>query len=232
MTCRIRLAGGLIALAALSFELACEKKAVVTNSGSETAKQLAPVSKEPGWAEYQMEAEGFTISLPPDWRQVDMDPKTFDRITSELVRQKPELRPMFASLRQQIAAGCKFFGFDLPSAKTGFATNVNVICFRLRPGDTLDSIVAENLAQMGGLSTISKPITHERIISSGGDRERLRYLLTVRSANGQDSTKSVTQYFLANGQNGFALTLVTLPDQSAKYTQVFEKIATSFRLIK
>ncbi len=230
MARRIRLAGVVLAVAALSFEVACEKRAIVANSGSATAKPLAPVSTEPGWAEYRMAADGFTISLPPDWRQVDMDPKTFDRITNEVVRQKPELRPMFANLREQIAAGCRFFGFDMPSAKTGFATNVNVICFHLRPGDTLDSVVADNLAQMEGLSTISKPIAHERIMSSGGDRERLRYLLTTRTANGQDSTKSVTQYFLAKGKNGFALTLVTLPDQAAKYAQVSEKIATSFRL--
>jgi hypothetical protein len=187
---------------------------------------------ESGWPVYEVKSEGFAIELPPDWRQVDMDPKTFEAHFNEALQQNPEMAPMLANVRQQVAAGVKFFGFDQKTMGTGFATNVNVIRLPIPPGTTLDSAVAATIKESEALPGAIKPVTHERVKSANGDRERVHLKLTMKMANGQSQTVASTQYLLVSGNNAFAITLTTLPDKEATYTAIFDRIGQSFRFIK
>ncbi|HEV3144825.1 MAG TPA: hypothetical protein VGZ47_13125 [Gemmataceae bacterium] len=188
-----------------------------------------PGARDPsGWPVYEVTAEGFAIALPPDWRQFDMNPKTFEAKMDEAIKQNPQLQPMAGALRQQVAQGVKFYGFDETTTRTGFATNINIIRTPLPAGGTLDSIVQESLRQYENMPTVTKPISHERL----GDRERLRARMTMTMPNGQTATLAITQFILAHGKDGYAVTLTTLADQEAKYSATFDKIGQSFRFLK
>jgi hypothetical protein len=176
--------------------------------------------------------EGFSLALPPDWRRFDMNPTTFDQQLQEALKANPELQPVFANLRQQIAVGVKFFGFDQPGAKTGFATNVNVLRLRTPPGTTLDALVADCVKHMPLLPGIRQPVAHERLRTSAGECERFRYKMSMQVSPGQTRVLAITQFLFATPTDGYTVTLTTLEDREQQYAETFEKIGRSFRFTK
>src|SRR5262249_23621941 len=115
-----------VVICIMSVGTACRKRGPGTNSTG-TILPVPQTTTEAGWPLYEVPAEGFALSLPPDWRQIDMDPKTFEAKFSELARQNPEFEGMRENMRTQIKAGIKFYGLDSTTQRTGFATNVNVL---------------------------------------------------------------------------------------------------------
>jgi len=216
-----------VAVLAVVGVAACNKRASTDTSIGKTMP--VPSAKDPsGWPVYQVSGEDFSIALPPDWRQIDMNPQKFEAGMQEAIRQNPQMQAMAGNLRQQMTKGVKFFGLDQTTIGTAFATNVNIIRVPLPPGGTLDSIVSESLRQYESLSNVTKPVNHERL----GDRERLRVRMSMNMPDGQTQTLANTQYILVHGKDAFVVTLTTLPDQETKYTATFDKIGQSFRFLK
>jgi hypothetical protein len=184
-----------------------------------------------GWPLYEVKAEGFALELPPDWRQIDMNPATFETKMKELMKQNPQLEPMMANLRQLLAAGFKFYGLESATIGKGFTTNVNVIKQRLPAGATLDAGVADAVRQLEGLPTVAKPVVRERVQMPAGECERLRVKMTMQAPSGQAVALATTQYLFVKGGDVYSLTFSTLQDREAGYAPTFEKIAQSFRFI-
>ena len=219
-------------LLVMSFGTACSKRDPATDTSPGTIRPVPEARAESGWPLYEVPAEGFALALPPTWRQFDMNPATFEAKFQEALKQNPQLEAMLGNLRQQIAAGIKFFGIDEPSMKTGFATNVNVLRLPVPPGTTLDTAVADTLMQMESLATVTKPIAHERVKLAAGECERLRCKMTMQMPTGQAVAIASTQFILVKGNDVYVLTLTTLSDRDARYTPTFEKIGQGFRFIK
>ena len=215
----------------LSLGTACKKRAA-TDTSLGKVMPVADDKDDNGWPVYEVSSEGFALALPPDWRQFDMNPKTFEAKIQETLKQNPQLGPMVGNLRQQLTAGVKFFGFDMATAGTGFATNVNVMRAPLPPGTTLDTAVADTVRQLESLATVTKPVAHERLKMATGDRERIHCKMTMKSPTGQNFALTTTQYITLRGSDGYVVTLTTLLNEDAKYAPTFEKIGRSFRFIK
>jgi hypothetical protein len=213
------------------FGTACSKRGAAPDTSPGKILPVPQVKTESGWPLYEVPAEGFALALPPDWRQFDMNPATFEASIQETMKQNPHFEPMLGNLRQQLTAGIKFFGLDEATLNTGFATNVNVLRIRLPPGGTLTA-VADTVRQMESLPNFIKPIVHERLKMATGDRERLRCKLTMQMPTGQTVTLACTQFVLVKGNDGFAVTLTTLQEHEAKYAETFDKIGNSFRIIR
>ena len=216
---------------AVSLGAACRKSGSATAYANITTLPVPEAKSEAGWPVYELPAEGFALELPPGWRQFDMDPKTFEAKFKEAMKKNPQLEPMLGSLRQQIAGGVKFFGFD-EAMQGGFTTNINVIRLPLTPGENLDSAVADALTQYANMPSVIKPVTHERLTMATGDRERIKVKMTVNSATGQQITIATTQFILTKDKNGYSVTLTTTADQESKYAATFDRIGRSFRFSK
>jgi hypothetical protein len=207
--------------------VACRKE-------GQTNIEMLPVPEardDNGWPYYEIKREGFALSLPPDWRQFDMSSENVESMLGEMLAKNPELSTMLTGLRQQIASGVKFYGFDPADARTGFGTNVNVLHMPLPPGHDLDTLVAESIQQIKSLSTIVKPVASERIVVRGQERERIRYRMSMRGPNGRNNLLAFTQYVAIDDSSYYVLTLTTMPDREAKYASTFDQIGRSFRLI-
>jgi hypothetical protein len=210
---------------------ACGKRGAATGTPAVQILPVAEAKDEGGWPLYEVPAEGFALALPPDWRRIDMDPKTFEASFNGVLAQNPQLGAMLGNLRQQMASGVKFFGLDEATFGTGFATNVNVVRVPLPPGGNLDAAVADTVKQLEGLPNVVKPVTRERLPAAGG-RERLRFKMTMNVPTGRSATLAVTQYLAVRDKDGYAVTLTTVADQEAKYAATFEKVGQSFRFTK
>lgn len=193
---------------------------------------MPDAKSESGWPLYEVPAEGFALALPPDWRQFEMNPATFEAKFQDTVKQIPQFEDMQGDLRQQLASGVKFFGFEGATFKMGFVTKVNVFRVRLTPEATLDTVVAEGITDLENLPNITKPIVHERLKMTAGDGERIRLKFTRQMPTGQTVTLAMTQFTLVKGSDCYVVTLWTLADQADKYAPIFEKIGQSFRFIK
>jgi hypothetical protein len=213
--------------------VACRKGPGSSDTSPGTIQPVPEARDESGWPYYEVAADGFGLSLPPDWRQVDMNPATFESKAQELTRQNPDLAPMFTGLRGQLATGVKFFGFDLRTKRNGFATNVNVLRYALPAGSrSLDAATAASLAQLEAIPGIAKPVSHERIKVPNGERERFRSKLTMSSPAGASVTTAMTQYLLVRGEDGYVVTLVTTAEEADQRFATFERIGRSFRFTR
>lgn len=210
----------------------CHRRAPVADTSPGKIMPVPEAKAEDGWPLYEVPAEGFALALPPDWRQFDMNPATFEAKLDETLKKNPEFKPLLANLRQQLGAGFKFFGIDETSLKTGAVTNVNVLRLPIPPGRDLDTIVAETVRQVESLPTATKPIVHERVKITAGDAERFHYKWTMQAPTGQNIPLTVTQFILVKGTDHYVVTMTAVGDQDAKYAATFEKIGQSFRFLK
>ena len=206
-----------VAIPTLSVGFACKPEAKVDSS----------------WTVYEVPADGFALELPPNWLQVDVDPKTIEARSKYILQQNPQLESVLGNLRQQVESGAKFkfWAVDGATDKPGIA-NVNVMRYQWPGGRTLDSAVEEAIRAGELMTGFEKPIAHERLKMATGDRERLRYRMTMKLPNGQSATGVNTQFILVKDDDRYAVTFTTSPDLEAKYSSIFDKIGRSFRFIE
>jgi hypothetical protein len=213
---------------AIFISAGCKKSATT----SVNVQPVPSARDDGGWPVYEVKGDGFSISLPPSWRQIEMDPATFDAKFQEVAKGDANLAAMRDQLKTQMAQGAKFFGVDPAGARTGFATNVNVLRLPMPPGSTLDKVVAENLRQAEAEPFIKKPMTHERVQSAGDERERIRYHATLKGPGGQEQRLAITQFVLVRGDAYYVVTGTATADQESKFAADLDKIGRSFRFTK
>jgi hypothetical protein len=213
-------------------ETGCKKRNRAIETPEGTIQPVPETRSETGWPLYEVRNEGFALALPQGWRRFDMNPSTFDQSMREALKANPELEPMLGNLRQQIASGLKFFGFDESGPKTDFVTNVNVLRSPLPPGTTREALVALSVQQLEGLATVQKPVVRDRMTAAAGECDRLRYKLNIRTPKGENRAIAFTMFVFSTNSDTYTVTLTTTADREAQLAPTFDKIGQSFRYIK
>ncbi len=228
MNCLKLTFGVVCAIVVLSIGGGCKKK---NSADTELGKtQPVPEAKdESGWPVYQVASEGFSLSLPPDWRQIDLDPAKWENTTKDLGEKNPQLKSMFSGVRQQIGNGIKFFGFDQNSASTGFATNINVIRVPVPAGITLDALIEQSKAQYQVLPGVQKPIEQSRVKSKAGDCARFQVTMVMNGPNNTQFKFTTTQFVFLKDDKCFTVSIATKPESVSKYISTIDHIAQSFQ---
>jgi hypothetical protein len=111
-----------------------------------------------GWIRYTKEAEGFSLALPPEWLQIDMNPATIDTALKKLANSDPSLKSMLTEqIRSATANGLKFYGFDLPNdLASREVVQVNVSKSSERIYLPLETLASAILTQYNELPTVVK----------------------------------------------------------------------------
>jgi hypothetical protein len=195
-------------------------------------KPVPNTSADNGWPLYVVAEEGFSVSIPPQWRQVDLSPAAFDTRLHEMLKSNPQLNSLMGGLQKGAASTIKFYGIDERSLNTGTATNVNVVRTPIPPTATLDSVVEEILRQMKSVPAIAKTIKNDRLNLAAGECECIRWKMTVQTPARAPQEYSFTQLILLSSTDIFFLTMTTTSDREAQYAPTFEKICKGFRVIK
>lgn len=209
----------------------CKKRNQGTEIEGGTLLPVPEARSETGWPIYEVKNEGFALSLPPDWRQFDMNPATFEKTFGDMVKNNPEMKQLYPNLLQQIRSGIKFFGIDEATMRTGFTTNANVLVAPVPAGTTIEQVVEVSMAEFDRVPNVHKPIDRSPVRTAAGDGVRLRWQMDMQLPNG-NTRLSLTQYaFVSNGKS-YTVTLTTTAQNDAEYAATFDKIGQSFRLIK
>jgi hypothetical protein len=187
---------------------------------------------ENGWPVYEVSTEGFALAIPPDWRELEIDPEKFEANRQAMLKQNPHLKALFGDPRQKLAAGIKFYGLDESSIKTGLMTSVNVIRSPSPPWTTLDSAVADVVKHLENLPTGSMQFSHNRVKMATGEGEKFRCTTTMLAPAGHTIVVASTQFVFVAGTSVYVLSMVTSAGREAECAAIFEKMGQSFRLMK
>ncbi len=187
---------------------------------------------ENGWPVYEVPTEGFALAIPPDWRELEIDPEKFEANYQAMLKQNPHLKALIGDTRQKVTSGIKFLGMEESSLKTGLMMNVNVIRLPSPPWTTLDSAVEDVVKHLENLPTGTMQFSHNRVKMAMGEGEKFRCTTTMQTPAGQTIIIASTQFVFVAGTNVFVLSMVTLAGHEAQCAAIFEKIGQSFRLMK
>lgn len=213
--------------------LACGSRAtpsptpVMAETAEPTPAEASATSEE-GWTFYDRSADGFELSLPSEWDEIELDAETTDGLMTAAADKYPQLAAVYEQMKNN-SLDYKFFAFDLtPEAIAGNAdTSVNVVTMLLPVDMSLDVYVQISVKESEKLNVASSPITHERMKTKWGELEKLRYSVSP----GDVAPSGVTQFVGIKNKVAYILTMTTAKDQVEKYGPIFEKIGQSFDLI-
>jgi hypothetical protein len=195
--------------------------------GSDEPEQPLQVGEAGGLEVYEVSSQDFSIGVPPEWRVISVDEALPEEERKELARENPDFAPMLEALADE-SQPIKLFAFD-PDVRDGFATNVNVIAVELPDGVGLDEFVSANKGDIERFSGLSADVETASVELPGGPAERLDYRLQVTSA-GTAQEVATRQYLTLGDGAGYVVTFSTLPQHSARYDPVFERIVRSLSL--
>jgi hypothetical protein len=194
-----------------------------------------PTVLSSGWKRYERPADGFAITLPPEWQSIDLDPATFESAINVLKEKNPQFgNQLQGQISRLITLGTKFSAFDLSPAsfQNNFATNLNIIVEPLPFAASLDFYTQATESQLKTLSAVQQPVVSRRVNTVAGPAQELQYHLKLVATGNQPVTTYTNQFLFVRGKSAYVVTLTTLENKEKDYTDIFEKIGTDFELLK
>jgi hypothetical protein len=173
-------------------------------------------------------ADGFSISIPPSWRAIDMDPQTMNSAFKTMVEQNPSLAQSYSVEQMQalVQQGIKVMAFDFGS---GGRTNVNVLQQAL-PSEMSASVFSQLAASQVEVQLKISPPKIEPAIVGNLDAQVIRYDLALQTPNGMFNA-SFSQYVAMHGKDAYIITFTNRSEDAASNKQTFDQIAANFAIL-
>jgi len=181
-----------------------------------------------GWSTVTRVSDGFSISIPPTWRAIDMDPQTLSAAFKTMVDQNPALAQSYSVEQMQalVQQGIKVMAFDFG---TGGHTNLNVLQQTL-PSEMSASVFSQLAASQVEVQLKISPPKIESVIVGGVDAQVIRYDLPLQTANGTFNA-SFSQYIAMRGKDAYIITFTSRSEDAASSRATFDQIAANFALL-
>lgn len=184
---------------------------------------------------YQLPAEGFSMTLPPDWHVVDMNTKDAAELF-EIMSDNEQLKAIYsdAYFQQLAVSGIEFYAMNVgeDSLKGMIPATINVFQQNLRSEPTLEQFVDSNISQLQEFFNLTSEIEQETV--TFGDKEAIR--LTYVAANvdpyGRTIMAKNSQYLLLDGSTAYVITLFMPEELAADYQTAFQANAETFSLLE
>jgi hypothetical protein len=189
-------------------------------------------SNVPGGTRVDDLADGFSITLPHGWAQIELATggvvPAFSGLTME---------PSTAALVKAIGSGAETAGYvwlavDLaPGAGGSQSATPTDLLVAITPtnGATLDSFAARFTSDLRA-SGVTGNIGQIRLGLAGGDGLEIRYAEVVRDLSGNELVSAVTDYIVLHGDRQFALAFSVAAANSFGSAVIFTAIAQSLEL--
>lgn len=188
-----------------------------------------------GWVLYEAVADGFAIALPPEWIHIGLNPSTFKDLLAIEAELDPEMGEILESetFRNMIANGLKFYAFDLSqeAMKIGQPAAINIFTLDLGMKIPLDVLVPLTLEQVESIADPAYPITHQRVQLTNVAAEQLTYTGSANNFKGDQIPMMIMQYLVIDGSMQYVITLGAPKALDDTYSNIFEDIGESFRLM-
>lgn len=232
-------------------ELAASVEARLATAQNQTAEALPAVTPSPisneeekayaistgedGWQNYLYKEYGFSLSLPPQWRHLDLSTDDFDEMFSVASDAIPELGALFSSeyIKNLAAEGIKLIALDISpdSLGSGFPTSVNVLVVDLPMDIAFDDLVELTVVQLKYMFGEDSGLTQETRLLGGIEAEKIEYQAETNDIFGQPHNVTYQQYLMLDGRTQYVLTFGSVEDLIGQNKEIFSEISQSFELV-
>lgn len=189
-------------------------------------------SNVPGGTRVDDPADGFSITLPHGWAQIELATGDVVPAFSGLT-----MEPSTAAMVKAIGSGAEsdgwvWLGVDLaPGAGGSQSATPAVVLVALSPanGATLDTAAARLTSDLRG-SGVTGNIEQIRLGLAGGDGLGIRYAEVTRDLNGKELVSAVTDYIVLRGDTQFTLAFSVAAENNSGSAAIFSAIAQSLEV--
>lgn len=184
------------------------------------------------WKRFEVAGEGFTVNLPPEWEQVDMNSSDISKSVGDILARTGNINENLQSQVESMAAsGVKFFGFDVSESGTtnGITTNINVIKQSIGAKVPLDAIEQANLQQIKDVLKVEN-IESTRVSLPAGEAIKLVYSPEMQVSADQKIQTALTQYIIVADTDMYVVSMTAAPEKAETYAPVFEQIGQSLEI--
>jgi hypothetical protein len=180
------------------------------------------------WIVHEHPTDGFAISLPPNWVELDLSAATMEEALAPARRYYPLLKNDVLeqqSLDEVRASGIKLVALDMESSHRDVGRFASlVVSTRLLDSEVaLDELVKVTLSEFREREL--GPVQHQRVEFPFGDAEELRLL----RAEEQDNTVALMYIFMRRTEF-FAVNVGYVTSEKDVYSPIVEQIMRGFAL--
>jgi hypothetical protein len=185
-----------------------------------------------GWTTLARPADAFSISIPPTWRAIDMDPQTMSAAFQTMVEQNPIIGQSYSleQIQAMTQQGIKVMAFDFGASTPGVFTNMSVIHQTLPSEMSMDVFSQLASAQVEVQFKMPAPPKIEAAKVGSIDGRLISYEFPLQTANGAFNAL-ISQYVALRGKEVYILTFTTRSEDMARYRPIFDQIAANFALL-
>lgn len=185
-----------------------------------------------GWTQYEKSGDGFSIALPPTWKQLDLEKEAVARVLGPLQARDPDVATAFEGwARGQVAAGIRFLALDVsPEAFAArYPTYLSISSSSTRTALSLDYVGQFNAAIIEALPNVVKPVVRQRVKTTDGEAEEVRFAID-QTVDGEKTIRmAAMQYYVVAGKRLFSILMATKQETAERYEDTFKEIGQSFR---
>jgi hypothetical protein len=187
-----------------------------------------------GWKQYNFYGDKFSVAIPGDWTQFDLESKLLDVAFQAAAKNNPDVAKVLSNeaLKSMIAQGFKLYALDFTPMLDGEAAPASVIAMKIDIGMDmpLEQFAALEIEQMKP-SILATPAIISQMVELGNTQAiKLQYAQVVVLGTGKKVTMMITSYQAIQNKQAYFL-LCSAPIKVAdQYTETFDKISMTFRV--
>lgn len=170
--------------------------------------------------------DGYTITLPPQWAALAVDPEDVGPLLDLLGTQQPEVADLVRTYLDLSGARISMITLDNDPehAGPGIPPNANILV-QSSLGLPLDFVAAGVAEVIGRLPGVTTDVTRERVSLPAGDAIRMTF--EVSTEGGTGPTGALVSYLIVRDGDAYVVTFVTLKEQLGRDGPVFDEMIRS-----
>ena len=184
-----------------------------------------------GWIRSDLPSEGLSITTPPSWVTLPLDPDSIDSALETFQESNDARFEFMAGQIEQFrdTREFKLFGFEQePSSSETFHANMSVLATDAGLPSTLDAFADINVQQLESYWGVTD-VERQNIQLASGEAVKIGYTLPL-PVTGDPIRASITQYLLLRCSTGVIVTFTASDEYAEKLDPLFTQIADTIEI--
>ena len=184
-----------------------------------------------GWIRSDLPSEGLSITTPPSWITLPLDPESIDAALETFASSDDARLEFMAGQIEQFrdTREFKLFGFEQePSSSETFHANMSVLATDAGLPSTLDAFADINVQQLESYWGVTD-VERQNIQLASGEAVKIGYTLPLPVSD-DPIAASITQYLLLRCSTGVIVTFTASDGYAEKLDPLFTQIADTIEI--
>jgi cyclophilin family peptidyl-prolyl cis-trans isomerase len=184
-----------------------------------------------GWIRSDLPSEGLSITTPPSWVTLPLDPDSIDSALETFHESDDARFEFMAGQIEQFrdTREFKLFGFEQePSSSETFHANMSVLATNAGLPSTLDAFADINVQQLESYWGVTD-VERQNIQLASGEAVRIGYTFPL-PVSGDPIGASITQYLLLRCSTGVIVTFTASEEYASELDPLFTQIADTIEI--